>query len=237
MEGGVYAASAHEVPPPVKQECGWEILNLEAAGWITNLHCETALCAKHSRFEFPDPMSIKFSFDLESQDPRRNLPGKIVIGQNDLETSADVALKLLAFVLFYRERLQIDGRLHNDNIPFEPDLVQLDYELRPILWIECGECGVPKLRKLAVKVPEAEIWIVKSSAAEAEQLFRAMEKAELRRHRYNLLGLDPGIFDELCRLLQTRNELFWVSGRFDPPGMQFDFNGLWFDAPFTVLRF
>jgi len=78
---------------------------------------------------------------------------------------------------------------------------------------------------------------VKQSAAGAEQLFRAMAKAELRRNRYNLLGLDQGIFDELCRLLQTRNELFWVSGGFDLPGMQFDFNGLWFDTPFTVLRF
>lgn len=26
-------------------------------------------------------------------------------------------------------------------------------------------------------------------------------------------------------------------GEFDPPGLQFDFNGLWFDAPFTVLKF
>ena len=182
-------------------------------------------------------MSTKFSFDLESQDPRRDLPGKIVIGQNEMETSRNVVLKLLAFVLFYRERLQIDGRLHNDNIPFEPDLFQLDYELRPILWVECGECSVPKLHKLAVKVPEAEIWIVKPSVVDAEQLFRAMAKAELRRNRYNLLGLDQGTFDELCRLLQTRNGLFWMSGGFDPPGMQFDFNDLWFDAPFTVLRF
>jgi len=182
-------------------------------------------------------MSTKFNFDLESQDPRRDLPGKIVVGQNEMETSRNVVLKLLAFVLFHRERLQIDGRLHNDNIPFEPDLVQLDYELRPILWIECGECGVPKLDKLAVKVPEAEIWIVKQSAADAEKLLRAMEKAELRHNRYNILGLDQETFDELCRLLQTRNTLFWVDGGFDPPGMQFDFNGLWFDAPFTVFRF
>jgi hypothetical protein len=37
--------------------------------------------------------------------------------------------------------------------------------------------------------------------------------------------------------VQPRNEVFWLRGEFDPPNMQFDFNGLWFDAPFTVLKF
>jgi hypothetical protein len=45
------------------------------------------------------------------------------------------------------------------------------------------------------------------------------------------------MFGELCGLMQGRNELFWVEGTFEPPRMQFDFNGLWFDAPFTVLRY
>jgi hypothetical protein len=45
------------------------------------------------------------------------------------------------------------------------------------------------------------------------------------------------MFDELEALLRTRNEVFWFSGRFDPPQLQFDFNGLWFDAPFRVWRF
>jgi hypothetical protein len=31
--------------------------------------------------------------------------------------------------------------------------------------------------------------------------------------------------------------LFWASGSFEPPRLQFDFNVLWFDAPFIVLRY
>ena len=182
-------------------------------------------------------MNGKYSFNLTSQDRCRVLPRKLVIGQNETAPAAHVLLKLLAFVLFHRERLEVEGKLHDDNIPFQPDVVQLDYELRPKLWVECGECGVAKLHKLAVKVPEAEIWIVKRSAGDAEYLFRAMEKAELRRQRYNILALDQGMFEELSGLLKSRNELWWVSGELDPPNLQFDFNGLWFDAPFTVLRF
>jgi hypothetical protein len=182
-------------------------------------------------------MSGKYSFNLKSEERRRQLPGKLIVGQKETEDVNHVLLKFMAFVLFHRERLQIEPRLLDDNIPFEPDVIQLDYSLRPALWIECGECSVGKLHKLAVKVPDAEIWVVKRSPADAEDLFRAMAKEQLRRDRYGLIGLDPAMFDEMCALLGPRNELAWFSGEFDPPRLQFDFNGLWFDASFTVLKF
>jgi uncharacterized protein YaeQ len=182
-------------------------------------------------------VSAKYSFHLQSTDARCQLPTKIIIGRQENETIQHVALKFLAYLIFFRERLQIEANLHTDNIPFVPDLVQLDYELRPKLWVECGECSVGKLNKLAVKVPEAEIWIMKRSPAEAEQLLHAMAREELRRHRYHLLALDPVMVDEFCALLKPRNTLLWVACEFTPPNLQFDFNGLWFDAAFTLLEF
>ena len=93
----------------------------------------------------------KFSFDLKSEERRRDLPPKIIVGQKENESARHVLLKFLAYVMFFRERVQIEARLHNDDIPFEPDIVALDYSLHPILWVECGDCGVAKLDKLAVK--------------------------------------------------------------------------------------
>ena len=148
-----------------------------------------------------------------------------------------VVLKLLGFMLFYRERLQVEGDVHNDSISFRPDLVWLDYEMRPKLWVECGECGASKLNKLAVKAHDAEIWVLKRSPAEAELLFAAMAKEGLRRDRYSLLAFDAEMFDELCGLVAARNEVVWFGGNFEPARMQFEFNQLWFDAPFTVRRF
>jgi hypothetical protein len=182
-------------------------------------------------------MSAKYSFHLESRDRHRDLPRKIIIGRQDTETITHVILKFLGYLIFFRERLQIETNLHQDSIPFVPDLVQLDYEMRPKLWVECGECGMNKLDKLAVKVPEAEIWIIKRSPADAEDLLRAMAKAGLRRDRYHLLALDLAIFDDFCSLLKPRNEMLWVQCDFDALNLQFDFNGLWFDAPFTVRHF
>src|SRR5262245_52159807 len=177
-------------------------------------------------------MPGKFIFDLHSEERRRPLPAKIIVGQRENESVRHVMLKFLAFVLFYRERLQIEPRLPDDSIQFEPDIVQLDYTLRPVLWVECGDCGVSKLHKLAVKAPEAEIWVIKRSLAEAQGLHRAMAKEELRRDRYGLLALDPAMFDELCGMLGPRNRLNWYTGALEPPHAQFDFNGLWFDTSF-----
>jgi len=44
-------------------------------------------------------VSAKYSFRFDSRDRRRPLPGNIIIGQNDTETIAHVALKMLGFVL------------------------------------------------------------------------------------------------------------------------------------------
>jgi len=182
-------------------------------------------------------MSSKFTFDLKSDEKRRAFPHKIIIGQKENESARHVLSKFLAYVIFFRERLQIDSRVPDDSIPFEPALVQLDYSLRPVFWVECGDCGVGKLHKLAVKAPDAEIWIIKRSLEEGEALRDAMAREELRQGRYGILAFDPAMFDELCGLLAPRNTLIWFRGELDPPQMQFEFNGLWFDTTFRVLRF
>jgi uncharacterized protein YaeQ len=182
-------------------------------------------------------MGAKYSFRFESRDRKRPLPGNLILAQNDTETVAHVILKMLGFVLFYRERLQVEGDIHNDSIPFQPDLVWLDYDMRPKLWIECGECGVNKLHKLAVKVPDADIWVLKRSLAAAQNLMAAMEREELRRNRYHLLAFDAEMFEELCGLVSARNEVVWYGANFEFGKMQFEFNRLWFDSSFTVLQF
>ncbi len=182
-------------------------------------------------------MSGKYSFRLRSEDPCRPLPGSLIIGQSDTETLRHVLLKLLAYLWFYEEGIRVEPRLHDDNIPFRPDLVQLDYQLRPRLWVECGECSVEKLDRLAVKVNEARIWVVKRSPADIETLTAAMRKAGLRTNRYHLASFDPDPFDEALMHLRARNDLLWVGGDPDFPSLQFDLNGLWFDLTMSITRF
>lgn len=146
-------------------------------------------------------------------------------------------LKFVSWMLFFRERLTVDTDLQNDSIPFVPDLCELGYDLRPLLWVECGDSGVAKLHKLASKCPDAALWIVKRSRDEADQLLRLMAKEKLRRDRYHLLALDPDVVNELSGLLRERNTAHWHRGGFEPAEMQFVFNDVWIETTFEVLRF
>jgi uncharacterized protein YaeQ len=129
-------------------------------------------------------MSARHVFNLRSADPRRVLPVKILLVQDATETFTHILLKILAFLMFQRERLLIEPSLDDDHLPFRPDVAQLDYEGRITLWIECGECLVEKLDRLAVKAPYGEIWAVKKSPDEAEELLRKMARGGLRKGRY-----------------------------------------------------
>ena len=182
-------------------------------------------------------MSAKFSFNLTGQDSRRKFPTKIIIGQADTETIIHVGLKLLGYLIFFRERIQLETRVPSDAIPYVPDLVQLDYELRPRLWVECGECSIAKLDKLAVKAPEAELWVLKKSFAAAEETIAAMRKEGLRTNRYKIMGLDGELFTEMCEVIESRNDLFWVKMCDDPSELHFDLNAFWFEMPFRVMHF
>ena len=97
-----------------------------------------------------------FTFTTRSEERSRPLPHKIIIGQNQNETIRHVSLKFLAWVLFYRERLQIETDLNNAVIPFVPDLAEVGYDMRPRLWVECGECTTNKLHKLAGEIITGE---------------------------------------------------------------------------------
>ena len=182
-------------------------------------------------------MSAKYSFELKSEDRRCDLPHKLLLVQPPDDPRDLLLLKLLAYLLFFRDRIQVEPRFDPDVVPFVPAVAATDFAGSIRLWVECGPCPIARLDKLAVKVPAAEIWIVLRSPEEAATLTRAMSKADLRRNRYHLLIFDPAILDEMVGLLTQRNHLVWMAGSTALGQMQLDFNGLWFDAELTVIHF
>ncbi len=182
-------------------------------------------------------VSAKINVRLVSAIANHPLPPKILLAQDPVEPLAHVLLKLLACVFFQRERLQIEPRLHDDNIPFIPDLIQLDYQMQPAFWIECGETPAVRLDKLAVKAPQAEIWVVVRSAEELETLTGEMSRVGLRRNRYRMMGFEAEVFDELLGLLSTRNSLTLYRLDFQEQRFQLDFNDVWFEGTLDLRRF
>ncbi|MBG87768.1 MAG: hypothetical protein CMO80_12810 [Verrucomicrobiales bacterium] len=182
-------------------------------------------------------MVSKFVFNLQSHDNRRDLPSKILIVQRSDEELEVVLIRLFAYLIFYRDRLQMEVDLHDDYIRFVPDLVQLDYQLQPALWVECAECTPTKLNKLAVKAHEAEIWAVKKSESEVEELRTQMTKAKCRTDRYGLMSLDEVVFGDVSRATKARNDVALYVCDFEDGVLQFDYNGIWHDMTFRSSRF
>jgi len=181
-------------------------------------------------------MSARHVFNLRSLERRRPLPVKILMVQRETETLTHILLKFFAYLLFHRERIQLEPSLDEAFLSYRPDIVQFDFEGRIALWVECGECPIEKLDRLAVKAPYGEIWVMKRSPEEAAALAQRMAREGLRKGRYGLIGLDPAMLDEVASLATARNDIVWHRGSFEPPGLQFEFNGLWFEAEFSVLR-
>ncbi len=179
---------------------------------------------------------MRYRFSLESEDSRhRRLPDKLIVGRRYEETEVPILLRVLGFLVFFRDGLQLQVNLRQETIPFMPDLVQLDYALVPRFWAECGECSLKKLDKLRAKLPRAELWILRGSFEEAELLRADIAKANLRRGRFNILGFDSEMIEEMSRLLEGNNHIHWVGDVSEIAHVQFDMNGLWFDFPYKVI--
>lgn len=181
-------------------------------------------------------VSARHVIHLRSEERRRELPSRLMLVAGPEEDASGLVVRLLAYLLLYRDRLLVEPRLEELDLPFRAGMVALDYEGRIALWVECGECPVAKLDRLAVKAPGGEIWAVKGSPAEAEQLLEQMRREGLRRGRYGVLGLEPEMVAEMAGMLQARNELLWYRGDMEAGTLQFEFNGLWFEGGFFVGR-
>lgn len=160
-----------------------------------------------------------------------------MVGLKSTETQDHVLLKALGFVICYRDRMEIEKRVPRDDIQLVPDLVQLDFRLEVSFWGECGDCTVEKLNKLAVKVPEAEICVLKKCPAESFELLRKMDKAKLRKNRYKIITFNSDDFVDLKNHLELKNSIYLCSVDLDTGEIQMDFNGLWYEFVVNIQTF
>ncbi|MCC6232750.1 MAG: YaeQ family protein [Verrucomicrobiales bacterium] len=181
-------------------------------------------------------MSDRLVFNVGAMQGRTVLPSRLVFVRRETETRIHILLKLFGLLLFQRERLEIEPHIDDPFMPFVPDLAQFDYQGRIALWVECGECAISKLDRLAVKAPDAEIWVVRRSAEAAGDVLQRMAQEGLRRARYGVVGMDAAMLEEVEQLCVARNDVVWHRASWQDQVIQFEFNGLWFDCGFTVGR-
>ena len=109
------------------------------------------------------PLNLKFNITKGSEKRLINLR------ETPNESLDHIILKLLAYLVFFDENIQIEiGAFQH----YKPDLIKFDEKetWKAVKWIDCGVISPKKLLKISKHNREAEIYIFKSNEESALSL-------------------------------------------------------------------
>jgi uncharacterized protein YaeQ len=178
-----------------------------------------------------------YHVDLKSHDPTRQLPNHIEMIRHAWEEAIHLTLRLLSFAILFEEDLKINGRPLSDDAPYQPSFGKWNLQGQPELWGECQPEDFKRIKKVATKTPASEWVISVSSESMATEALAALKRNKLRPGRFKVLYFEQELVDEMSQHLNRKNSLTWIHGESNPPVMQFDFNGLWFDSTFGIFEY
>ncbi|KPJ56005.1 hypothetical protein AMJ49_05935 [Parcubacteria bacterium DG_74_2] len=146
------------------------------------------------------PLNFKFSI-------RKNTDKRLIILRKTANESLEhIILKLLAYLLFFNENLQIEIKAHQH---YKPDLVKFDKEQKwkVIKWVDCGIIEPKKLLKISKHNRQAKICIFKSSRESAESLKTKIIKQKQYISNIYFFILNKKQINVIKQLLDGRNKI------------------------------
>jgi uncharacterized protein YaeQ len=141
----------------------------------------------------------KYTFDIECNGHSR----KLILARASQESEEHLALKLLAYLLYFDRRPKVETGVGQH---YKPDLV-CDDGRHVTLWIDCGDIGMHKLDRVTTTNHRAEIVVVKASERAARSYIQLAAKRVRRPERIQLVTFDDRFVDALVAVLSTRTEL------------------------------
>ena len=144
--------------------------------------------------------TMKYTFTIHAE----RIPPKLVLAQAEGESEAHIILKLLSYLMFYRQGIKIEHRVEQH---FKPDLVVEGDNFQPVLWVDCGNTAIRKLDKVATKNHNCEIYILKENYRQLDAYFKNAKKRVKRIERVQFICFDDGFVDALVNGLQRTNEV------------------------------
>lgn len=144
-------------------------------------------------------MIEKFTFDIVSPKVKR----KLILVKNEGERREHIVLKLLAYILFYEERLRIEPDL---GMHYRPDLAVEGEHGVPEVWIDCGQIALEKAEKLSRKLRATRLVFVKESVQELTRFKATVDKKAEYANRIEYLAFDSGVIEQIALQLGRSNE-------------------------------
>lgn len=150
-------------------------------------------------------MIEKFTFDLQAEMPGKPaVKRKMIVVKAEMESREHIAMKLLAYLLFYDPRLIIEKSVE---MHYKPDLVIMGDNGLPELWIDCGQIAVKKVESLAIKLKSSRFIVVKETKREMESFKKVIEHKVDHFASVEYLGFDPGFIAGVAAAFDRKNEV------------------------------
>lgn len=126
----------------------------------------------------------------------------LTLAQHPSETDERLMIRLLAFALFARERLEFGKGLSSDD---EPDIWQHDYSGEIALWIDLGQPDESRVRKACNRA--AGVVVVNYGGNAAEMWWKKYASALARFGNLRVIDIAPAGVEALGRRIQRSMRL------------------------------
>ena len=129
---------------------------------------------------------------------------RLITVKGSRESWEHVMMKLVSYVLFYHEDLEVERRIGQH---YKPDLVRLDLRGEPVQWIDCGKTTLRKLDRITRSNQGTFIDIVKPSRTAMRHYKRMADEQLALPERVRYWAVDANFLRALAAQLTGRHEL------------------------------
>ncbi len=136
---------------------------------------------------------------------------KVILAAKPEEKADHLAMKLAAFAMFLPLGPVVEPSTDHPGlagIDIRPDVCAMNDAGEISIWIECGEVSINKLDKLARRLPETRIVVIKSEMRQAQQLRQRLTDEVKQGARVEIWTWPEGAFKTWLNAMEDKTELF-----------------------------
>jgi len=128
----------------------------------------------------------------------------MILVKEDSELREHVVLKMLAYILFYDPKLQIEVDV---GMHYKPDLVVTGDRGEPLLWIDCGYVSILKAQNVTKKMRRGRLIFLKTTEAELKQFKSLLQKKADDVQGVEFLAFENGFVSGIAAALNRTNQV------------------------------
>jgi uncharacterized protein YaeQ len=148
---------------------------------------------------------MKYSFNIEANDGRNEVSEKLVISAFDNESGSNIALKLLAYLMFIKRRPRID---EDAGWQVVPDLIARDDSGAINLWVDCGSVSVKKADIISTKGRDrVEFFVFRKTQRDMDVFYKQIQDKVKSLQNLRCVSFDDGFVDAIGDSLDRTNNL------------------------------